>query len=143
MGKIKAYGICLYKRENKSIKILLCKSINSHNKWGFLKGVELEGETKKQTATREFFEESSIKIPQYLLENYFEQENPTKDIGIFLVNFDKIKKINVFFMNGKLYNRYLSWENSEVKFFDIKNLPTIKKKQKKLLKDITRYLNKG
>ena len=60
MSKSKAYGICIYKVENKSIKILLCKSVNSKEKWGFLKGIALKYEQHKRTAQREFFEESSI-----------------------------------------------------------------------------------
>jgi len=140
--KIKAYGICLYKNEGNSTKILLCKSISSHSKWGFLKGVQTKGESSFQTAIREFKEESNINIDRKYLEKYFEQTNKEKDIGIYLVNYNKIKDLGVYFTNGQLYKRYLSWENSEVKFFDIKNLPNIKKKQRYLVEDIVKYLKK-
>jgi len=50
MKKIKAYGVCLYLKTKNSYKILLCKSIKSEHRWGFLKGVALNNETSKQTA---------------------------------------------------------------------------------------------
>lgn len=142
MYKTKAYGICLYKKEYDTVKILLCKSTLSLKKWGFLKGVRDNLETKQQTAVREFFEESSIEIKLYQLERYFEQINEKKDIGIFLVNYDKIKKINTFFTNDQLNDKYLCIENSEVRFFDVKNLPPIKKKQVNMIKEIINYLKK-
>jgi ADP-ribose pyrophosphatase YjhB (NUDIX family) len=138
--KIKAYGLCLYKKTYHDTKILLCKSSNSKEKWGLLKGVEDKGESKKETATREFFEESSIEIKEYYLEKYFEQINPTKDIGIFLVNYDNIKGIEKYFENDKLLNKYLSLENTDVEFFNIKDLPPIKKKQIIMMDKILRYL---
>ena len=142
--KVKAYGICLYKIENinnKSIiKILLCKSVFSLNKWGCLKGVQDKNESKKQTAKREFFEECSILVSQKKLENYFEQINQEKDIGIYLVNATTIKNIETFFIKDTLKNNLLSWENSKVKFFDINDLPNIKKKQSKLISEIIDFL---
>jgi len=143
MIKEKAYGICLYKKSNNSIQVLLCKSIQSKNRWGFLKGGELNNETKKQTAIREFYEESSILVNYNHLENYFEQKNPDKDIGVFLVNYDKISHIDKYFNFNKLYSKYLSWENSHVAFFDIDSLPTIKKKQIKLVEEVVLFLKKG
>ena len=142
MDKIKAYGICLYKKESNTIKLLLCKSVTSQNKWGFLKGVEEQDELKIDTALREFYEESGILVQKKHLENYFEQENETKDIGIFLVNYDTIGGIKKFFSGEKLLSKFLSWENTQVKFFDIDNLPLFKKKQQKLVKDIIQYFKK-
>ena len=141
--KIKAYGICLYKKNSDSIKILLCKSVKSQNRWGFLKGVQDDGETKKQTAKREFFEESGIEVEYKYLENYFEQKNETKDIGIFLVNYENVKKIDHHFINEELLDHFLCWENSEVKFFDIDKIKDIKKKQKYIVEDIIKYFKKG
>lgn len=139
MEKEKAYGICLYKKEFTKTKVLLCKSALSTKKWGFLKGVAENFETKEQTAIREFFEESSIEIEEKHLENYFEQTNQTKDIGIFLVNFDRINHIRQFFCKDQLFDKYLSAENTEVRFFDINNLPPIKKKQHDLTKEIVEF----
>lgn len=141
-NNIKAYGICIYKRKLNKTKILLCKSVKSDKRWGFLKGVSEYKETKEETSVREFFEESGIKVPLYDLEDYFFQENDTKDIGIFLVNFDKIKNINNFFVNDKLKDKFLCQENSEVKFFDIDNIPEFKKKQSDIILNILKYLKR-
>jgi len=141
-NKIKAYGICLYKKESKETKILLCKSVSSHSKWGCLKGCMEENETKEQTAIREFYEECSIKVDKKYFETYFEQINDTKDIGIFLVNSKNIDNLENYFDNNKLKFQYLSWENSKVCFFDIKKLPIIKQKQYKIIESITNYLQR-
>ncbi len=141
--KIKAYGICLYKEQGNSIKILLCKSVKSFDKWGFLKGVREDLENKEQTAIREFKEESNITVSTKHFEKYFEQENESKDIGIYLVNYDNIENIDKYFYKDKLLEHYLSWENSQAKFFDIDNLPNIKKKQFNLTNDIIDYLKRG
>jgi len=141
MNKEKAYGICLYKIiDKKNIEILLCKSIQSNEKWGLLKGGIEKHETKMQTALREFKEESSIQLNQSDLENYFEQINNTKDIGVWLVNINKLPDQNRYFNNGVLKHNLLSWENTKVKFFNLNNLPPIKKKQKQLIEDIKDYL---
>lgn len=140
MKKIKAYGIILYKLEKKSIKILLCKSIKSLNKWGALKGMQVGNETSKECAKREFKEECSIAIETYLFEDYFHQENEEKDIGIWLVNSKKVDNLEEYFLDDKLYDNCLSWENSKVKFFDIDNLPIIKKKQKDLIENVKDFL---
>ena len=137
--KTKAYGICLYKKNGAAVKILLCKSVNSNKRWGFLKGVKQRDEVRAGTAVREFYEESGIRIGYYQLENYFEQENKEKDIGIFLVNFDNIKGIDTFFNNEKLLDKFLCLENSEVRFFDINKLPHIKKKQIKIVDEIVNF----
>ncbi len=140
MHKIKAYGIALYKVEKNSIKLLLCKSVKSLDKWGCLKGVMLKNETPKECAKREFKEECGIIIETYLFEEYFFQENSEKDIGIWLVNAKKIKDLDTYFFKDKLYETFLSWENSKVKFFDIKDLPNIKRKQTNLIKQIKGFL---
>lgn len=140
MSKIKAYGVVLYKLEEKSTKILLCKSVTSLDKWGCLKGVLLKGESSKECAKREFKEECSITVETYLFEKYFSQENSEKDIGIWLVNANKVENLDSYFIKDKLLETHLSWENSKVKFFDIKELPKIKKKQNKLVSEIKGFL---
>jgi len=140
MSKVVAYGICLYKKTDEKIYILLCKSVKSSHRWGALKGVALEDEQPQDTAIREFEEESSIKIEKKYLEKLFFQENISKDIGIYLVNYDNISDIEQYFQDDILFDRYLSSENSMVKFFDIKNLPLIKKKQYKIIENISEYL---
>lgn len=138
--KVNAYGICIYKKENNITKVLLCKSSTSKKKWGFVKGVQDLFETQAQTALREFKEESSIIVKQNNLEKYFEQENEKKNIGVFLVNYFNVSQVEKYFNNDQLYKKYLSWENSEIRFFSIENLPKIKKKQKHIAKEISRYL---
>ena len=140
MEKIKAYGILLYTMNKKGTKVLLCKSVKSLNKWGCLKGMQDGSETAKECAKREFFEECSIKVETYLFEDYFYQENDEKDIGIWIVNANKVKDIENYFLDDKLYDNYLSWENSKVKFFDINELPIIRKKQIQLIEDIKDFL---
>ena len=136
MEKIKAYGICLYKYQKDSIKILLCKSVQSKERWGFLKGVSKVNEQDKDTAIREFEEECGIKVEKKDLENFFTQKNEFKNIGVYLVNYDNIKHVDVYFDNEVLLKEYLSAENSDVAFFDINHLPLIKKKQKYLILDV-------
>ena len=136
MKKRYAYGICLYKIEKDDIKILLCKSVSSLNKWGCLKGVMLKDESAQKCAQREFKEECGISTDIELFEEYFEQTNDEKDIGIWLYNAQNVDNLDEFITDDRLLYNYLSWENSKVKFFSIKELPKIKKKQKHLLKSI-------
>ncbi|RXJ84299.1 NUDIX domain-containing protein [Arcobacter sp. CECT 8985] len=138
---VKAYGIALYKLEDQKIKLLLCKSVKSKNKWGFLKGVQLGKESAKECAKREFTEESSIKVETEYFEEYFEQLNKEKDIGIWLVNSKNIEKLyNYFDEDDKLYDKFLSLENSKVKYFSLDELPHFKKKQKELIIKIKDFL---
>lgn len=140
MEKLRAYGVLPYKVENKKIKILLCKSVKSLNKWGCLKGLQQGSESSKMCAKREFFEESSINVGIHHFEEFFLQRNKNKDIGIWLINCDKIDNLDYFITDDKLNDQFLSWENSKVKFFDIQKLPAIKKKQKLLIQKIKGFL---
>ncbi len=136
----KAYGVVLYLVEKNDIKILLCKSVMSRNKWGCLKGMKLKEETAFECAKREFLEESSIDVEIGLFEDYFEQINLEKDIGIWLVNANNIYDLNEKFVDYTLKSNYLSWENSKVKFFSLSELPALKKKQVKLINEIKDFL---
>ena len=140
MAKKYAYGVCLYKIENNDIKILLCKSVKSLNRWGCLKGVKTGYETALECAKREFFEESNINVEISDFEEFFDQINIEKDIGIWLVNSSKIPNLESYFVKDKLIKKNLSWENSKVKFFSITNLPEIKEKQIKLIDKISDFL---
>lgn len=137
---IKAYGVLPYLVEDNDIKLLLCKSVASKDKWGCLKGLKDKTETAYECAQRELFEESSIKVEIGLFEDYFEQINIEKDIGIWLVNAQNIEGLEDMFLENKLKENYLSWENSKVKFFSLDDLPNIRKKQKKLIKEIKDFL---
>ena len=134
---VKAYGVVPYIVTKNDIKILLCKSVASKDKWGCLKGTKNSNENAYECAKREFFEESSISVEIALFEDYFEQINIDKDIGIWLVNAKNIDNLEKYFSDDSLKNSYLSWENSKVKFFSLNNLPRIKNKQVNLIKEIT------
>jgi ADP-ribose pyrophosphatase YjhB (NUDIX family) len=140
LKKIKAYGICLYKNTGNSIEVLLCKSANSNERWGFLKGVAHIDEEPIETALREFQEECNIKIKKEELGDFFIQKNELKDIGIYLVAYNE--SLNKYFHNGILYENNLSEENTNVEFFKIDKLPLIKKKQKYLTQEIVKYFTK-
>lgn len=141
MAKKYAYGICLYKIEKNDVKILLCKAVSSLSKWGCLKGVKNSKESAYDCAKREFFEECNIEVNIADFEKYFDQQNKDKDIGIWLVNANKINNLNEYFFEDKLLYTNLSWENSKVKFFSIYKLPKIRKKQKALVLKIKEYLS--
>ncbi|OCL82185.1 NUDIX domain-containing protein [Arcobacter porcinus] len=136
----KAYGIILYKVEKKDIKILLCLGVSSDDKWGCLKGSKNKNESAFICAKREFFEESSIRVDIALFEEYFEQINADKDIGIWLVNASNIENVDRFFDKDSLLKEYLSWENTKVKYFSLKKLPKIKDMQKDLIKNVKDFL---
>ncbi len=137
---IKAYGVLPYLVDDDNIKILLCKSVASKDKWGCLKGLKEKNETAFECAQRELFEESSISVEIGLFEDYFEQINIDKDVGIWVVNCSNIEGLKDMFLENKLKDNYLSWENSKVKFFSLDELPIIRKKQKKLIKEIKGFL---
>ncbi|MDY0193896.1 MAG: NUDIX domain-containing protein [Aliarcobacter butzleri] len=137
---VKAYGIVPYYVKGDDIKILLCKSVASKDRWGCLKGTKTRNETAYECAKREFFEESSISVDVALFEEYFEQLNDDKDVGVWLINFKNIENIEKYFTNDTLKEQYLSWENSKVKFFSLNNLPKIKKKQQDLINEIKDFL---
>ena len=84
--------------------------------------------------------ESSITANIELFENYFEQINIDKDVGVWLVDARNIENLDSFFVDDTLKKEYLSWENSKVKFFSLNNLPRIKNKQVTLIKEIKDFL---
>ena len=137
---IKAYGVVPYLITENDIKILLCKSVKSKNKWGCLKGLKEKNENAYECAQRELFEESAIKVEIGIFEDYFEQINLGKDIGVWLVNASNIENLDEMFIDDKLKHTYLSWENSKVKFFSIYELPEVRTKQLNLISEIKNYL---
>lgn len=137
---VKAYGVVPYIIKDNNIKVLLCRSVASKDKWGALKGTKNSNETAYECAKREFFEESSLGVEVGLFEDYFEQINIDKDVGVWLLNADNIEDLEKYFINDTLKSNYLSWENSKVKFFSLNNLPRIKNKQVNLIKEIMDFL---
>ena len=136
----KAYGLCIYKISKKSIKVLLCKGVTSKDSWGFLKGVILKNEEEKTCAQREVEEESSLYVKKQYFEEYFEQLNEEKDVGIWLVESSCIVDMDDKFIDDKLLDNFLSWENQKVKFFSLDDLPLIRDKQMYIMRDIRDFL---
>ncbi len=141
MAREKAYGVCLYVKYNDSYKILLCQSVDNLNKWGFLKGTKRGNETPRKAAVREFMEESSIKIERKYLEHFFYQKNKLKDVGIFMLDGKTVKNLDTFFEEDSLKKKYICTENENVRFFDIEELPKIKKKQMVLVNKVVAVLS--
>lgn len=137
---VRAYGLVPYYVKDQDVKILLCSTFDNKDRWGCLKGGKAKDETAYNCAKREFFEESSILIPTLMFEEYFEQLNVEKSIGVWLVNAKNIENFEKYFKNDRLKDNYLSFENSEVKFFSINKLPKIKSKQQDLIKNIKDFL---
>lgn len=137
---VKTYGVVPYIIKDGNIKILLCLSVASKEKWGCLKGSKNKDESAYDCAKRELFEESSLHVEAALFENYFEQINIDKDVGVWLVNADNIEDLDNYFIEDTLKTNYLSWENSKVKFFSLNKLPRIKNKQVNLVKEIKDFL---
>jgi ADP-ribose pyrophosphatase YjhB (NUDIX family) len=135
-----SYGICLYKVEKDSIKILLCKSSISRIKWGFVKGHAQISEPAKTAAVREFFEESTISIDESDLEDGFKQINENKDVYIWLVNADNILSLDSKFDGNKLKEENLCFENDQIRFYDTRSLPPLKRNQKFMIREIAKFL---
>jgi len=139
-SNIWSYGLCVYKKEEGLIKILLCKSVTSKTKWGLIKGGVSKKESHEKCAQREFCEEVGINTDIKTYGKYFEQVNVGKSVGAWLVSYDDITNAKKYFVNDKVPNDSLSWELSKAKFFSLEELPELKENQIKMLSDIRYYL---
>lgn len=132
MSKEYSYGVCPYLIHEDSVYIMLIQP-KGHKEYGFSKGkIEIE-ETIEDCAIRELFEETGIIVKKEHLENYFEQKNRRKDVGIFLVDLTKLNqdvKLNI----GHA-------ECFELKFFNINDDINIYKNQKDILFQIREFFN--
>lgn len=126
-----SYGICPYYKVQDEIYIVLIQP-KGHVEWGFAKGKIEENETKEECAVREFYEETGLKVNIESLENYFEQNNKRKDVGIFLVN--------IFNMNKDDKINLQSKEVHKIKLFNITDKIDIYKNQENILNEIKHYL---
>ncbi len=59
-----------------------------------------------------------------------------------MVNYNNVEEIEDYFFDDVLGSNFLSKENSKVKFFDLDNLPKIRAKQEKIVKEIRAFLRK-
>ncbi|MDR3124453.1 MAG: NUDIX domain-containing protein [Endomicrobium sp.] len=112
MVKETSCGAVIYKIENANPVFLLVKSVKSSN-WGLPKGHMEKGETEKETAVREIFEETGIK--QLKFDDNFRQENvyiidneETTKLGY------KIEKCVVYFLALSVGNEILEYDKKEI-----------------------------
>lgn len=129
-----SYGICPYIEKDNKTYILLIQP-KGHKEWGFCKGKIEVNETKKECAIRETLEEIGLKLEENILEDYFEQYNKRKDIGIFLINLNNLNLNTKFSLNEK--------EVHKIKLFDIESDIEIYKNQKNILKEIEKHFKRG
>jgi 8-oxo-dGTP pyrophosphatase MutT (NUDIX family) len=141
LATIKSYGIAPYLMKDDKIYIFLCKASDSRYKWGFLKGTLASKERPQECARREFYEESAILVEYDLFEEYFEQTNDRKDVGIWLIDAKHIKSLDRFLdKDMKLKPKYRSKELSDAGFFDIHDMPPIKNNQYQMMFDVVDFL---
>jgi NADH pyrophosphatase NudC (nudix superfamily) len=76
---------------------------------------------------REVNEEIGVKIKKEDLGEFFYQENPSKDIGVYLVDWKK-------YQNKKIKLDKTELTSSD--WFNIKHLPPIDKKQEQIFQDL-------
>jgi 8-oxo-dGTP pyrophosphatase MutT (NUDIX family) len=86
MKKEKSCGAIIYKKENNKLKVLLIKQKAGH--WSFPKGHVENEETEEETAYREIFEETGLKVNidsnfRYVM-TYSPKDNVVKDVVLFL-----------------------------------------------------------
>ena len=136
MAKEYSYGTCIYYKNelDNSVSIILIQP-KGHKEWGFPKGKIESNETKEQCAIRETFEEIGIKIKEELLEEYFEQTNKRKDIGIFIVNMNNLDLNSKFKINP--------CEVHKVKLLNVNDEFDIYKNQSSILNNIVNHLIRG
>jgi 8-oxo-dGTP pyrophosphatase MutT (NUDIX family) len=112
MVKETSCGAVVYKIENANPVFLLVKSVKS-GKWGLPKGHMEKGETEKETAVREIFEETGVK--QLKFDDNFRQED------IYIIDNEettklghKIEKHVVYFFALLAGNENLEYDKKEI-----------------------------
>ena len=128
MSKAHSYGVCPYKIEDYSTKILMVRA-TGRGDWGFIKGKIDKGESERECARRECKEETNISVSIEHFEDYIYCTNKQKNIGIFLVD---DTNININLNEVKLEPKELS----SIKWFDINDNIKVQTNQKKILDEI-------
>jgi 8-oxo-dGTP pyrophosphatase MutT (NUDIX family) len=103
------------------------KASKNDHFYSFVKGKIEKNETKKECCQREVEEEIGVKISSYDLEYSVKQKNRKKDIILFYINWDKYIDCPFILEEKEVY---------EVKWFNIKRMPSISKNQRLILTDI-------
>ncbi len=129
-----SYGICPYIEKDGKNYILMIQP-KGHKEWGFCKGKIEKNESKKDCALRETFEEIGLKVDKKNLEDYFEQYNRRKDVGIYLFNMNNLNLNTSFKLNKK--------EVHKIKLFDLESDIKIYTNQKEILKQIRKKFLDG
>jgi 8-oxo-dGTP pyrophosphatase MutT (NUDIX family) len=122
-----SYGIIPYLFNKGGISIMASKCSKKSDVYSFIKGKIDYGETEKECCKREVKEEIGIDIDTYDLEDLFFQKNPKKDVGLYLINWDKYSKYEFQLDTSEIYS--LEW-------FNIRELPNIAKNQRLILTDL-------
>ena len=122
-----SYGIIPYLITDSGVSILLSRTSLKNDNYDFIKGKIESGETIKDCVVREVKEEIGIDIDQSYLEDYYFQRSKRKDIGLFLINWDKYIEVP-FELEAE--------EIAEVDWFNVSSLPEVSNNQRLLLTDI-------
>lgn len=127
-----SYGVIPYLFTNEGIYIMLSKS-SKKSDYGFVKGKTDLGETAKETAVREVFEEIGVTISVDDLEDLVIQKNPRKDVGLYFINWEKYKDFEIKLDPRELYS---------TEWFKINNVPEVSKNQRLIITDVFIKFNK-
>lgn len=121
MGSEKSCGVIIYKKIDNELVFLLLKSKNTHS-WGFPKGHVEAGETELETARREVYEESGLKI-DFIEEiristDYIVKTNVNKEVVYFVgtalegpVKIQPSEIVDYAWANYEQVMRLVSFEN--------------------------------
>lgn len=121
MGSEKSCGVIIYKKIEKDLVFLLLKSKNTHT-WGFPKGHVEAGETEVETAKREVYEESGLKINCLedirITTDYIVKTNVNKEVVYFVgtvfegpVKIQASEIVDYVWANYEQVMRLISFEN--------------------------------
>jgi NADH pyrophosphatase NudC (nudix superfamily) len=128
-----SYGIIPYLISDSGISILLSRTSLKNNNYDFIKGKIETGELIVDCVVREVKEEIGIDINPSHLEDYYYQQNKRKDIGLFLINWDKYIMLP-FVLEPK--------EIAEVDWFNIGSLPEVSNNQRLIITELLQKFNK-
>lgn len=141
MKKIKSAGAVIFRKEKgKIFFLLICYGTKEKFWWDFPRGQIEKGESEKETAKREIFEETGIKDLEFIRGfrksyQYFYRDHTYKDELVFKENIiylaqTKIKKIKLSFEHHDFV--WLPYKEA-VKKLTFKN-------SKEILKEANQYL---
>jgi len=128
--KPKSYGIAPYKIIKGEVFLLLNKT-HSKSEFNFFKGKQENDETVDECAVREFKEEAGIRINPEHLEEFFTQNSKRKNVGVFLVNWNKYKHLRLY------YSRREIWSAEWVRLLDVDTI--MSKNQQKIHNELIEH----